>query len=105
MHGWGNPYSAALTMAKVKETFFRIWHPEHQDTPMNDLWAIPAFYKMQTKQVIQEENFNDFFNSTRQRVQNMHMKVVDIINQHEQAMFEVYAHVLLETPYNSFRTH
>ena len=72
---------------------------------MNELWAIPAFYNLQTNQVIHEQGFNDVFNAARQQVQNMHMKIIDIISQHEQAMFEVYAHVALDTPYNSFRTH
>jgi ketopantoate reductase len=105
MHGRGNPYSAALTMAMVKEMYFRIWHPNHTDTPMNDLWAIPAFYNMQTNQVMQNPDFQNVFGVAREQVENMEMQVVQIENQHEQAMFEIYAHVALGTPYNSFRTH
>ena len=39
------------------------------------------------------------------RVKRMSVRVVEVIHPHEQAVFEVYAHEKLATPFNSFVNH
>ena len=45
------------------------------------------------------------FADAKRRVRKMCVRAVEITDPVEQAVFEVYAHVELRTPYNSFRNH
>ena len=49
--------------------------------------------------------YDILFDEAKERVRKMCVRAVGIENPVEQAMFELYAHVQLETPYNSFRNH
>ena len=40
-----------------------------------------------------------------EKVKSMQVRVVEICDPHTQAMFEVYAAIALNTPYNDFRNH
>ena len=60
------------------------------------------------KQVEQHQNFEDTFLGEKKRVRKMKICVVQIADdkdQLKQALFEIYAAVALNTPYNDFSTH
>lgn len=46
-----------------------------------------------------------FFTDAKSQVRKMCVRAVEIPNAVEQAVFEIYAHVALDTPYNSFNNH
>ena len=45
------------------------------------------------------------FDLQRERIKKMRVRVVVITNDYEQAMFEIYAAYMLNTPYNDFTNH
>ena len=47
--------------------------------------------------------YDTFFDKSKERVRRMCVRAVEIEHPVEQAVFELYAHVKLETPFNSFR--
>ena len=49
--------------------------------------------------------YDTFFDKSKERVRRMCVRAVEIEHPVEQAVFELYAHVKLETPFNSFRNH
>ena len=49
--------------------------------------------------------YDILFDESKERVRKMCVRAVGIENPFEQAVFELYAHVTLETPFNSFRNH
>ncbi len=40
----------------------------------------------------------------RERIKEMQVRVIEIEDEYEQAMFEIYAAYVLSTPYNTFKT-
>ena len=57
------------------------------------------------KELEQISGFNRGFVKAKKRVSKMKIRVVQIDNQIEQALFEIYAALALKTSYNDFRTH
>jgi len=49
--------------------------------------------------------FKEIFLKEKNRVAEMKIRVVEMDNQIEQTLFEVYAAMALNTPYNDFKTH
>ena len=45
------------------------------------------------------------FSEAKERVRNMTIRIVEIRDPIEQTIFEVYAHMKLGTPFNSFENH
>jgi predicted GIY-YIG superfamily endonuclease len=59
-----------------------------------------------TRDVLEKHpEFKELFKSQKKRVSNMNIKFVSIENANFQTIFEVYAHMKLETPYNTFENH
>ena len=52
-----------------------------------------------------QPEFKKLFDSARENVRKMSVKAVGIDDPIEQTLFEVYAHLVLDTPYNSFENH
>ena len=60
----------------------------------------------QERQAFREApEYDALFDESKERVRKMSVRAVGIQNSVEQAVFELYAHVKLETRYNSFRNH
>ena len=83
-------YSATLAfnMAKEKVNYKR---NEHRLTTRNELEKAPGFEKA--------------FFLARKQVAEMQVKVIEIEDQIEQAMFEIYVSLALGTELNDFSTH
>lgn len=60
---------------------------------------------MRKAQLVQDERFRPLFLAAKERVARMTVRVVEIEDPVEQTLFEVYAALALETPYNVFETH
>ena len=45
------------------------------------------------------------FTEAKARVRNMELRYVEVVDPIKQSLFEVYAHLELATPYNSFDNH
>ncbi len=52
-----------------------------------------------------DPEWDSLYENQRNRVQNMQVRVVEITNDYEQGMFEIYAAYVFNTPYNEFGTH
>jgi len=83
-------YSATLAFNMAKEKM-NYKSNGHRLAPRNDLEKAPGF--------------KEAFFRTRKQVAEMQVRVIEIEDQIEQAMFEIYAHLALNTKYNDFRTH
>ena len=57
------------------------------------------------KELEQALGFKQAFYEARRRVREMKIRVVQIDDQVTQALFEIYAALALEAPYNAFNTH
>ncbi len=86
----GGPGNAhfAFNVAKKK---FRKTHPYCAPRPRKDL--------------AEEPEFASLFSEAKRRVRRMGIRVVEIQDPIEQTIFEVYAHLKLGTPFNSFENH
>jgi len=54
---------------------------------------------------MKKRKFRDAFSKAKERIRNMDVRYVGESNPTTQCLLEVYAAVVLETPYNSFDTH
>ena len=52
-----------------------------------------------------DSDFDRLYSSSKSRVRDMQVRVVEIDDAIEQTVFEVYAALALETPYNTFENH
>jgi len=52
-----------------------------------------------------QETFRNAFRSNVERIREMHARFVVIDDDLLQHLFEVYVHLALKTPHNSFATH
>lgn len=57
------------------------------------------------KELMQNPSFCQHFESNVERIRNMNVRYVVITDDVTQHLFEVYVHLALETPHNSFATH
>ena len=60
---------------------------------------------MARQQLLDHPEFRRLFTDAKTRIRGMGVRVVEIQNPIEQTIFEVYAHLELRTPYNSFENH
>ena len=96
---------AALAVILAKEKLLRKNCSEHKHTPMKDIWNLKEFQDLKYGKVKGRKDFKNFFNEAQLRIHKMRVGVVEIEDPNEQSIFEVYAHLELDTPYNSFRNH
>ena len=57
------------------------------------------------KDLMKKRKFRDAFSKAKERIRNMDVRYVGESNPTTQCLLEVYAAVVLKTPYNSFGTH
>lgn len=60
---------------------------------------------MSREELQKDPGFKQLFTDAKSRVKKMGVRVVGIQDPIEQTIFEVYAHLALKTPYNSFENH
>ena len=65
----------------------------------------PNTCPMSRKDLQRNEEFQSHFDIAKERVRKMKVRVVGVANPIEQTILEVYAHMELDTPYNSFENH
>lgn len=80
------PFAFNIAREEFQENF-----PGHDAVPRNDLEANSRFALL--------------FRDAKRRVRGMGIRVVGIRDPIEQTIFEVYAHLKLGTPFNSFENH
>ena len=61
--------------------------------------------EMTRSELNEHEAFNVVFQNQRERVADMHIKYVEITDQIDQCLFEVYVAQVYQTRYNSFDNH
>ncbi len=57
------------------------------------------------RELLEDPEFAEAFNKSKQRIRRMQLRFVAEPDQIRQALLEVYASVVLQTPYNDFETH
>ena len=97
--------SAAFAVILAKEKLFKKKYPEHSDKTMKEIWNLKEFKGLTYGKIKGQKDFERFFKKAQERIREMHVGVVGIADHNEQSIFEVYAHLELEAPYNSFRNH
>ena len=65
----------------------------------------PGSTSMVRKDLQKDKEFQLLFDAAKGRVMKMEVRVVGIADPIEQTIFEVYAHLELQTPFNSFENH
>ena len=65
----------------------------------------PGSPAMSRKELQRADAFNLLFDKAKQRVRKMKIRVVHVEDSIEQTILEVYAHMALKTPFNSFENH
>ena len=61
--------------------------------------------KLSRAELAKDPVFDRLFTEAKMRVRAMSVHFVEIQDSNEQAIFEVYAHIKLETPFNDFDNH
>ena len=62
--------------------------------------------KSKTRDLLQvDPKFEPLYREAKERVSDMDIKVVEVKDAIEQTVFEVYAALKLNTPYNTFENH
>ena len=61
--------------------------------------------KLTNKQLREDSDFEKKFNAAKKRIANAEIRFVEIEDQVEQSVFEIYAAFVLETELNDFGTH
>ena len=61
--------------------------------------------KQTSEQLMKNRDFVEEFEAAKNRIARTKIRFIEIEDQIEQAMFEIYAHLALNTRYNDFRTH
>ena len=65
----------------------------------------PRSTSMMRKDLQKDQEFQLLFDAAKERVRRMAVRVVGVVDPIEQTIFEVYAHLELQTPFNSFENH
>ena len=65
----------------------------------------PLYAAMSRQDLLRDAVFRRGFDSAKERVRRMEVRVVSLADPIEQTIFEVYAHLQLDTPFNSFENH
>ncbi len=67
--------------------------------------GFPARESMSRRDLQRAKEFGPLFDAAKERVRRMQVRVVDVEDPIEQTILEVYAHLALDTPFNSFENH
>ena len=92
----GQPANGPESATLAFNLAYRQWHPEADFT---------NFSRQERQAFRSAPEYQDLFDRAKLRVRRMCVRAVEISDPVEQAVFELYAHVELKTPYNSFRNH
>ena len=92
----GQPANGPESATFAFNLAYRQWHPDVDLT---------SFSRQERQAFKSAPEYRSLFDSTTLRVRKMCVRAVEIVDPVEQAVFELYAHVELKTPYNSFRNH
>ena len=60
--------------------------------------------KLSKGAMLDDKSIKQDFQLQRERIKEMQVRVIEIEDEYEQAMFEIYAAYVLSTPYNTFKT-
>ena len=91
-HGQASNGRETATLAfRIAKVDFQEKHPEDSFSSMKDLEICPEFVPL--------------FDAAKSRVRKIGVRAVGVQGPIEQTFFEVYAHLALKTPYNSFDNH
>ena len=92
----GQPANGPESATLAFNLAYQQWHPEADLTSFN----------RQARQAFKSATeYRSLFDRAKLRVRKMSVRAVEIADPVEQAVFELYAHVELKTPYNSFKNH
>ena len=65
----------------------------------------PGSTSVVRKDLQEDKEFQLLFDAAKERVRRMEVRVVGVADPIEQTIFEVYVHLELQTPFNSFENH
>ncbi|MYB75657.1 MAG: hypothetical protein F4X83_00855 [Chloroflexi bacterium] len=89
----GQPANGPESATLAFNLAYQQWHPE----------ANPTHFNREERQAFKSaDEYWNLFDRAKRRVRKMSVRAVEIVDPVEQAVFELYAHVELKTPYNSF---
>lgn len=92
----GQPANGPQSATLAFNLAYLQWNPEAEATNFN----------RQERQAFKSASeYRSLFDRAKLRVRKMSVRAVEIADPVEQAVFELYAHVELKTPYNSFENH
>ncbi len=83
-------YSATLAFRIAKQNTSTLQKKERRQT---------------NEQLMKNRDFVEEFEAVKDRIARAKIRFIEIEDQVEQAMFEIYAHLALKTRYNDFGTH
>ena len=86
--------AATLALILAKHKFKKAYEVQHG-----------LFSKELTRKLNDHPGKIEFWQEAVERVKRMSVQVVEVKHPHEQAVFEVYVHEKLATPFNSFMNH
>jgi hypothetical protein len=68
---------------------------------------LKATYKKEgsRKSLVENLDFSNAFSSAKERIRMMDLRFIEVDDQTQQAIFEIYVSTALQTPYNDFGTH
>jgi len=83
-------YSATLAFRIAKQNTIALQNIERKQT---------------NEQLMKNSDFVEEFEAAKDRIARTKIRFIEIEDQIEQALFEIYAHLTLNTKYNDFSTH
>ena len=92
----GQPASGSESASFAFNIAYRKWRPEPRRTNVS---------RHERQAFKSAPEYGSLFEEAKVQVRKMCVRAVKISDPVEQAVFELYAHVELRTPYNSFRNH
>ena len=99
-----NKASFAFEIAKrehIKETIKKF---NSQDISFSEMEIELTKLNWKREDLENDREFKGRFHQAKERVKGMSIRVVEIEDSIEQTIFEVYAHMMLKTPFNDFDT-
>ena len=96
---------AAFAVILARKELFEKKYPNRRYKTMKYIRNLPEFKSLTYGKVKDCKDFKCFFKKAQERIRRMHVRIVEIEDPNEQSIFEVYAHLELDAPYNSFRNH
>ena len=92
----GQPANGPESATFAFNLAYRQWHPETDHT---------KFSRQERQAFKSAPEYRSLFARAKLRVRRMSVRTVEIADPVEQAVFDLYAHVELKTPHNSFENH